>query len=136
MLFAISENSTDSRGRRMPDAPTALVRTISLKAPAMSNHSVYRIDSDYVTYLVLAPSEEAAVRCLWETEGTSEEEWRETNDDISVGVISPDKLDTLFMHEDGNEDEGSGPLKAISAVVAEMKLGAEESEVICSTEYY
>ena len=97
----------------------------------MSNHSVFRIESDYVTYLVLAPSEEAAVRCLWETEGTSEEEWRETNDDISVGVISPDKLDTLFM----KEDEVGEPLKAISAVVAEMKLGAEESEVICSTEY-
>lgn len=113
----------------------------------MSNHSVYRIESDYVTYLVLAPSEEAAVRCLWEsrgitgrtsrirsreTEGTSEEEWRPINDDISVGVISHDKLGTIFMHEDEEED---GPLKAISAVVSEMKLGPDESEVICSTEY-
>jgi len=96
----------------------------------MFNHSVYRIESDYVTYLVLAPSEEAAVRCLWETEGSSEEEWRENNDDISVGVISPDKLDTIFMHE----DEDGGPLKAISVVVAEMKIGPEESEVICNRE--
>lgn len=97
----------------------------------MYNHFVYRITSDDITYLVLAPSEEAAVRCLWETEGTSEQEWRENNDDITVGVISPDKLDTLFMHE----DEDGGPLKSISAVVSEMKLGPDEAEVICCSEY-
>ena len=94
-------------------------------------HSVYRIVSDYVTTFVLAPSEEAAVRCLWETEGTSEEEWRENNDDISIGTISFDKLDSIFM----KEDEVGEPLKAISAVVAEMVLGPDESEIICSTEY-
>ena len=97
----------------------------------MPNHFVYRIASDDITYLVLAPSEAAAVRCLWETEGTSEQEWRELNDDISIGVISQDKWDTIFMHE----DEEDGPLKAISAVVSEMKLAPNDSEVICSSEY-
>lgn len=97
----------------------------------MTSHSVYRIVVDYAIYLVLAPSEEAAIRCLWETEGTSEEEWRESNDIETVGVVHPDKWATIFMHE----DEDSGPLKAISAVVAEMKLGADQAEVLCSSEY-
>ena len=92
---------------------------------SMPNHFVYRIASDDITYLVLAPSEAAAVRCLWETEGTSEQEWRELNDDISIGVISQDKWDTIFMHD---EDDWW----TVSAVVAEMKLGPDEAEVICS----
>ena len=98
----------------------------------MTSHSVYRIETDYVHYLVLAPSEEAAVRCLWETEGSTEEEWRSSNDETNttVGVIYPDKLDAIFMYE----DEEDGPVKAISAVVAEMKLGPDESEVICGME--
>lgn len=93
----------------------------------MTNHSVYRVATDYVTYLVFAPSEEAALRCLWETEGTPEEEWRSNNDNLYVGIVSPNKWDTIFMHD--------GPLKSVSAVVAETKLGPDEAEVLCCSEY-
>jgi len=98
----------------------------------MGTHSVYHVEYDsVVSYLVLAPSEEAALRCLWETAGTSEADWRENSGELSVNVIPPDKWGTVFM----KEDEVGEPLKAVSVVVAETKLGPDQSEVLCCSEY-
>lgn len=97
----------------------------------MTNNSLYRVCTEYVEYLVLAPDQETAIQALWETEGSTEEEWRADNDDITVGIVSPDKWDAVFMHE----DEDDGPFKPISAVVAATKLAPGAAEVIAHKEY-
>ena len=79
----------------------------------MTSKSVYKIDTGYLTYLVLACDIDTAMHTIYETEGRSEDDWRRSNPDLETCEVSHEHWDAILLKEDD-----LGTWNSLSSLVA------------------